>query len=120
MQVKNKVYCRLDFLRVVTEETLRNPDGTFKTLSITNGKEYEMMIFLGRKNLKSDYSVKVYKCEPRRIFIPHPRDNFRRYDVGPFYDVFFFDDLEVAKDFIRNLFGHHPEYEKRPVIVAKN
>ena len=117
MQVKDKVYCNLDFLHVVTETTLKNADGSFKTLSIMRGKEYEMMIFLGRKNQKSDYFVRVYKCEREKIFIRHARDRFRRYEIRPNYDIFFFEDLDSAKDFIKNLSSHHREYEKRPVTI---
>ena len=117
MLEKDKVYCNLDFLRVVTEQTLKNADGSCKTLSVMRGKEYEMMIFLGRKNKKSDYFVKVYKCEPKNIFVRHAKDSYRRYDVGPLYDAFFFDEFEEAKAFIQTLFDRHPEYDMRPVVI---
>ena len=120
MQGKDKVNCNLDFLRVVTEQTLKNADGSCKTLSVMRGKEYEMMIFLGRKNKKSDYFVKVYKCEPKNIFVRHVRDSFKRYDVGPLYDAFFFGSFEDAKGFIQTLADRHPEYEKRPVTISRN
>lgn len=118
MQVKDKVYCNLDFLHVVTEKTLKNADGSFKTLSIMRGKEYEMMIFLGRKSRKSDYFVRVYKCEPKKVFVRHFSDSFRRCEMRPHYDVFFFEDLDSAKDFIKNLSCNHREYEKRPITIA--
>ncbi len=116
MMTKDKVYCDMRFLRNVSEETLKNSDGTFKTISVTDEK-YELMIFLGRKNGKSDYTVKVYKCTPEKIFVKDRRDRFRQYKEREDHDVFFFDNLENAKNFIINIFTNHREYEKRPVTA---
>ena len=117
--MKEKVYCKLGFLRSVNEKTVSNADGSFKTLSITGTSAYEMMIFIERKNKQSDYAVKIYKCEPKNIFIPSIRDRFTRCNIGPLYDSFFFENFEDAKMFIINLGDNHREYERRPVTSSK-
>lgn len=116
MVANDKVYCDMRFLRNVSEETLENSDGTFKTLSITD-QGYELLIFLGRKNKKSDYTVRVYKCEPKRVFFRNGKDKFKQYKERPDYDIFFFSSLDDAKHFIQNIFTNHREYEKRPVTT---
>ena len=45
MQVEKKLFCHWDLVRFVQEERLKEEDGTFWTLSVTDGGKIELMIF---------------------------------------------------------------------------
>lgn len=48
MQVQKKIFCHWDLVRFVSEKNLQKDDGTFWTLSVTDGNKLEFMIFLGK------------------------------------------------------------------------
>lgn len=115
MQVKNKLFCHWDFVRFVSEEHLKQDNGTFLTLSVTDGGKLELMIFLGKDDSDSGYEVRVYKSEPSDKYVPNNYDNVKRYEENDEYATFFFDEYEQAHNFT-DLIGYmHPEYQKRPV-----
>ncbi len=45
MQVQKKLCCHWDLVRFVSEKHLQEDDGTFLTLSVTEGNKLELMIF---------------------------------------------------------------------------
>ena len=52
MQVQNKIYCHWDLVWLISEKHLQKDDGTFLTLSVTEGDKLELMIFLGKDDRK--------------------------------------------------------------------
>jgi hypothetical protein len=115
MQVKNKLFCHRDLVRFVTEKHLKQDDGTFLTLSVTDGNKLEFMIFLGKDDSNSCYEVRVYKSEPSDKYVPNEYDNVSRYEENDEYATFFFDKYEDAHSFTQMVGYVHPEYKKRPV-----
>lgn len=115
MQVAKKLFCHWDLVRFVTEEDLKEEDGTFLTLSITDGGKFEYMIFLGKDDSNSGYEVRVYKSETSDKYVPNENDNVKRYEENDEYASFFFDEYEKAHEFADWLGYFHPEYKKRPV-----
>lgn len=115
MQVKNKIFCHWDLVRFVKEKHLKNDDGTFLTLSVTNGRNLELMIFLGKDESDSYYEVRVHKNEPEDKYIPNEYDKVTRYEENDEYATFFFEEYDDACCFIELLGCAHPEYRKRPV-----
>lgn len=114
MQVKNKLFCHWDFVQFVSEKYLQQDDGTFLTLSVTEGNEWELMIYLGRDDSNSCYEVRVYKSEPEAKYVRNEYDKVSRYEENDEYATFFFDKYEDALRFTDNIGYLHPEYKKRP------
>lgn len=115
MQVEKKLFCHWDLVRFVSEGKLNQGDGTFLTLSVTDGYNLELMIFLGKDDSNSGYEVRVYKSEPSDKYVPNEYDNIKRYEENDDYATFFFDEYEKAHDFTVLIGYMHPEYRKRPV-----
>ena len=120
MQVKNKLFCHWDLVRFVSEEHLKQDDGTFLTLSVTDGDKLELMIFLSKDDSNSGYEVKVYKSEPSDKYVPNECDNVKRYEENDEYATFFFDKYEQAHSFVDSISYMHPEYKTRPVKEIGN
>lgn len=120
MQVKNKLFCHWDLVRFVSEEQLKQDDGTFLTLSVTDGDKLEFMIFLGKDDSNSGYEVRVYKREPSDKYVPNEYDNVKCYEENDEYATFFFDEYEQAHSFADLISYIHPEYKKRPVKEIGN
>ena len=120
MQVKSKLFCNWDLARFVTEEHLKQDDGTIRTLSITDGEKLELMIFLGKDDDNLYYEVMVYKADPLNIYVPDKMDNVSRYEENEEYATFFFEEYEYANIFVRLLGYIHPEYKQRPTRKFKN
>ena len=114
MQVQNKVLCHLDLLRFISEKHLKQDDGTFLTLSVTDENKLELMIFLGKDDSNSCYEVRVYKSDPSNKYVPNENDNVTRYEENDEYATFFFDKYENAHRFTNMLGCLHPEYKERP------
>lgn len=115
MQVKDKIFCHWDLVRFVSEKHLKKDDGTFLTLSVTDGGKLEFMIFLGKDDSNSGYEVRVYKSEASDKYIPNENDNVNRYEENDEYATFGFDKYSAARKFVELLGCMHPEYKKRPV-----
>ncbi len=115
MQVERKLFCHWDLVRFISEEHLKEDDGTFLTLSVTEGKESELMIFLGKDDSNSGYEVRVYKNKPSDIYVPKQDDDVKKYEENDEYATFFFDEYEKAQRFTDFLGYTHPEYRIRPV-----
>ena len=47
MQANERLFCHWDLVRFVKESHLQKEDGTFLLLSVTDGNQLELMIFLG-------------------------------------------------------------------------
>lgn len=99
MQVEKKLFCHWDLVRFVTEEHLKQEDGTFLTLSVTDGGKLEFMIFLGKDDSNSGYEVGVYKSKPTDKYIQKENDNVKKYEENDEYASFFFDEYEKAHYF---------------------
>lgn len=122
MQLQEKIFCHWDLVRFVSEKNLQKDDGTFWTLSVTDGNKLEFMIFLGKDDSNSCYEVRVYKSEPGDKYVPNKYDKVSRYEENDEYATFFFDKYEDANSFTEMVGCLHPEYKKRPVqeIPKKN
>ena len=119
MQLTQKLYCHWDLVRFITEKDLIKEDGTFLTLSVTDGGVKEYMIFLGKND--SEYEVIVHKASPRDKYIPYENDNVKHYEENDEYATFLFDEFEKAHHFVEILGYAHPEYIKRLVrIIGKD
>ena len=114
MQVEKKLFCHWDLVRFVTEENLKQEDGTFLTLSVIDGDKVELMIFLGKDDSTSDYEVMVYKSKPNDKYVPHEYDEVKRFEENDEYATFFFEKFDQAHDFTDMLGYAHPEYKERP------
>lgn len=119
MQEKNKLFCHWDFVRFVSEENLKQNDGTSLTLSVTDGK-LELMIFLGKDDFDSGYEVRVYKNKNSDKYVPNEEDNIKKYEEKDEYDTFFFDEYEEANKFLSMIGYIHPEYKIRPTRQRNN
>lgn len=115
MQVKDKLFCHWDLVRFVSEDDLKKDDGTFTTLSVSDGDKLELMIFLGKDDSDSCYEVRVYKKKPDDKYVPNENDKVSRYEENDEYATFFFDKYEDANSFTYLIAYVHPEYKKRPV-----
>ena len=115
MQVQKKLLCHWDLVRFVSEKHLQKEDGTFMILSVTDGDQFELMIFLGKDDSNSGYEVRVYKNEPTDNYIQNEYDNVSRYEENDKYASFFFEEYENALNFTKSIAYVHPEYKKRPV-----
>lgn len=115
MQVEKKLFCHWDLVRFVTEDYLLQEDGTFVTLSVTDGENSELMIFLGKDESNSEYEVRVYKNDPNDKYVPNEFDNVKSYEENNEYASFFFDEYEDAHEFTESIGYNHPEFSTRPV-----
>lgn len=115
MQMENKLYCHWDLVRFVTEIHLKRKDGTPLTLSVIDGKDKELMIFLGKSETQYKYEVCVYKSEKTDKYIPQKYDNVKEYEENDEYTTFFFDNFEDSKNFVDMLGYTHKEYRIRPI-----
>ena len=119
MQITKKFYCHWAAVRYITEDYLKQKDGTLKTLSITDGGLKEYMIFLGKND--SDYEVRVHKASPRNTYNPSENDRVKYYEENDEYATFIFDQFDDARHFVEVLGFAHPEYLKRVVkIIGKD
>ena len=115
MQVNERLFCHWDLVRFVKESHLQKEDGTFLLLSVTDGNQLELMIFLGKGDSNSGYEVRVYKNEPSDNYVHNQYDNVNHYEENDKYAVFFFNDYTSALNFTKSISYAHPEYKKRPV-----
>ena len=115
MQVKDKFFCHWDLVRFVSEEHLQNDDGTFSTLSVTDGDKLELMIFLRKDDSNSCYEVKVYKNDPSNQYVKYEYDNINHYEENDEFATFYFNEYKDALNFTKLIPYVHPEYKKRPV-----
>ena len=122
MQVQEKIFCHWDLVRFVSEKTLQKDDGTFWTLSVTDGNKLEFMIFLGKDDSNSCYEVRVYKSEPGDKYVPNKYDKVSRYEENDEYATFFCEKYKDANSFTEMVECLHPKYKERPVreIPKKN
>ena len=93
MKFNKVVYCHWDIFRFMKEKVFA--ESKCSAVSITDSKDIELMIFLGKKEDGEGYNVRVYTTETE-------------------FDNFDFDDFGSAHKFIDNLAYEHPEYRKRP------
>ena len=114
MQLQKKLLCHWDMVRFISENCLKQNDGTFLTLSVT-GNGYEYMIFLGKDDSNSCYEVRIYKNKLTDKYVPHPLDKVSRYEENDEYATFFFDNYENAHSFTDMIQYFHSEYRIRPV-----
>lgn len=114
MQLERKVYCHWDLVRFVKEDLLKNDDGTLMTLSVTDGAEHEIMLFLGKDDSSSQFEVRIYRCSANQKYIPHQSDHVLSFVKGKEYDTFFFENFNDAIDFLDTLSYRHEEYQMRP------
>lgn len=119
MQLEKKIFCHWDLVRFVSKENLKQEDGTFLTLSVTNGK-LEYMMFLGKSDSDSEYEVRIYKSKPNDKYIPNEHDNVKRYEENDEFVTFYFDEYEDAHEFIDWIPYNHCEYKVRPSRPIKN
>ena len=115
MQLENKLFCHWDLVRFVTKKHLQGSDGTFLTLSVTDDKKFEFMIFLGKDDSNTYYEVRVHKSDPNDKYVQNVNDNVIRYEENDEYATFFFKNFTDAHDFVAMLGYRHSEYRKRPV-----
>lgn len=119
MQLKNKVYCHWDLIRFIGKNHLiHQEDGSDLTLSVIDGENDELMIFLEKNG--SEYEVRVYKDSPDNKYVPHKKDNVKHYEENDEYATFLFDTYGKARDFVDYLGYHHAEYKQRPVQTIKS
>ena len=112
MQLTKKLFCHWDLVRFVSESHLVGKDGTIFTLSVTEGKDIELMIFLEKDEKSSNYEVRVYKSKPTDIYIENDMDKVLRYEETDEYDTFFFEKFEDAHFFVDMLGYIHKEYKE--------
>ncbi len=113
-RINDKVYAHWNEILAITPEMLTRADGTFRTLSVTNGGMYEVMIFIDCNAENDEFAVTIYKAEPGIIFGPNAFDKFTHYELGEEFDIFFFTKFEDVKEFISLIPNDYPEYRKRP------
>ena len=115
MDLGNKAYCHWDLVRFIREEDLYDDNGSFRTLSVTDGSQYELMLFLGKDDTGKFFEVRVYKTEPSQVYIKNESDKVLFYDENDEYATFQFEDYEDALDFIDTISYRHEEYLTRPM-----
>ena len=114
MKIQDTLYVSWNEIKNITQEKMVCSDGSFRTISVTNGGAYEVMIFLGFNDYKSEFEVTIHKAEPGIVFGPNAYDKFSHYELQEEFDIFFFAKFEDAKEFISILSNDYPEYQKRP------
>ena len=118
MQAEEKLFCKWDLVRSVTEAQLKE-NGTMKTLSVIGPYNVELMIFLKQNESTSEFEVKVYKDLPKDKYVPHIIDEVTRYEECDEYAKFFFATFDKAKLFVDMLQHMHLEYKIRPVRIVE-
>ena len=113
-QIKDTLYVSWNEIKNITQEKMVRSDGNFRTISVTNGGAYEVMIFLGFNDYNGEFEVTIHKSEPGIVFGPNAYDKFSHYELQDEFDIFFFAKFEDAKEFISILSNDYPEYQKRP------
>lgn len=114
MLSREKLYWNWNRINELTEEDLKQEDGSFLTLSVTNAGSQEIMIFLSKVTRASEFEVQVYKAKPGFVFAPNAYDEFIRFEENEEYDTFFFEKFEKAREFIDIIPSDYPEYRTRP------
>lgn len=120
MNMEKTLYCHWDLVRFVEEKHLKQEDGTFLTLSVTDGDKLEYMIFLGKDDATSEYEVRVYKCKPDDEYVQHEGDDVKHFEENDEYIAFFFDNYDQAHHFVEWLPYWHSEYYVRPGRLIDN
>lgn len=120
MKIEKKLYCHWDLVKFITEEHLIREDETLSTLSVIDGKDTELMIFLGKDESNNDYEVRVYKYSANDKYIPNKNDNIKGYEENDEYATFFFEEFEEAQQFVDYLGYVHKEYKIRPIRKIEN
>lgn len=115
MEKRKKLYCHHDYVRFVTEEKLIESVGENGVLSVSEGKKFELMIFLGKEENSDQYEVRVYKSRPKNKYIPHPEDKQISYIENDKYASFFFNNFGEGINFITMIPYIHKEYRIRVV-----
>lgn len=118
MQQEEKLFCKWDLVRSITEEQLTKDDGTMKTLSVIGPYNVELMIFLRKNESTQDFEVQVYKDMPTDKYVPHIIDEVTRYEETDEYAKFYFATFNRAKAFVDVMQHMHNEYKIRPVRIA--
>ena len=114
MDLENKVYCHWDLIRFIREEDLIQ-DGKFLTLSVSEGLELELMLFLGKDDTGKFFEVRVYKAEPSQVYVKNVNDKVLFYDENNEYASFQFENYDDALDFLDTISYRHDEFTTRPV-----
>ena len=115
MESRRKLYCHHDMIRFMTEEILIKEVGKNGIISLSEGKRFELMIFLGKELNSERYEVRVHKASVNDRYIPHPGDGVQSYSENNKYVSFFFEDFEKGIHFISMIPYWHPEYRNRVV-----
>ncbi len=118
MDLTKKAYCHWDLVRFIEEESLKSDDG-FLTLSVTDGSQYELMLFLGKDDTGKLFEVRIYKAEPSQVYVKNDKDRVLFYTENDEYATFQFENYEDAHEFIDTISYRHEEYLRRPVRKIK-
>ena len=118
MDLSNKAYCHWDLIRFIKESDLIQ-DGKFMTLSVTDGTQYELMLFLGKDDTGKFFEVRVDKTEPSQVYVKSEQDKVLFYDENDEYATFQFENYEDALEFLDTISYRHDEYTTRPMKEIK-
>ena len=115
MQLEKKLFCSWGWLRLVSEDYIKQKDRTYLTISLTESEDpnSELMIFLGKDRF-NPYEVRVYKNKPTDKYMPKEQDDVKKYEENDEYATFYFNKYEQAREFVYMLAFVHPEYKVRP------
>ena len=91
--------------------------GKSGVISLSEGKRFELMIFLGKEDNSERYEVRVHKANVNDRYIPHPGDSVQSYTENDEFASFFFENFENGIRFISMIPYWHHEYCER--IVRK-
>lgn len=119
MKFEKIIFCDYDIVRFINKSHLVAKDGSFMTLSVTTGKNLELMIFLGENDSGDGYEVRVYKNKPTDKYRPHQSDEVKSYEENDEFAKFIFDAYYKARDFVYTLPYYHLEYKIRPIREIK-
>ena len=111
MQLAQKLYSNLSTLRYIPESYLKENG---YTISLTDGKNFELMIFLGMNDDGSEYEVRIYSLN---VYVPNDLDKgiLKVEKTNEEYTTFYFKEYTYSLLFIQSLFINHPEFKIRPV-----
>lgn len=117
MQLDKKIYCHWDLCRFLSEEHLLEDDclHTISVIDIIENNKVELMIFLGKDEQSSDYEVRIYKLRETDKYIKNKRDKSKRCEENDEYVRFFFEEFDLARDFLNMFSILHPEFKMRPL-----
>lgn len=119
MKFDKIMFCDYDIVRFITKSHLVAKDGSFMTMSVTTGKNLELMIFLRENDSGDGYEVCVYKNKPTDKYRPHQSDEVKSYEENDEFAKFIFDAYYKARDFVYKLPYYHLEYKIRPIREIK-